>query len=165
MSPESIQIANKTSRSAGAVSAKAVVPRYVASIASPNLAILDFGAGKDAVHTKRLRSNGLNVTAHDFGGNFNGEVHDGAALLRQYDLVFASNVINTLDNPNAVWETFTSLWEAVKLGGRLILNYPESPRKLPVSENEMKELFGVVTGRTLTRVGGTARAPIWEVSK
>lgn len=165
MSPESIRIANKTSRSGGAVSAKAIVPRYVASIACPSLAILDFGAGKDAVHTKRLRSRGLNVTAHDFGGNFHEGTHDGKALLKQYDIVFASNVINTLDNGDALWETFYSLWQAVRPGGRLVMNYPESPRKLDASPNMIKLLFAIVTGHTLTKVGGTKRAPIWEAVK
>lgn len=165
MSPESIRTANKTSRSAGAVGSKAVVPRYVASIASPNMVILDFGAGKQAIHTKMLREKGLNVIAHDFGDNYNPSVHHDMALMFHYHIVFASNVINTLDSGNALWETFNSLWRAVRPGGRLVMNYPESPRKLDISPSVMMKLFEDGTGRTLTRVGGTERAPIWEAVK
>ncbi len=80
-SPEEIEIANKTSRAAGAVSANAVVPRYVRENVPKSHKILDFGAGKDAVHTQNLRGEGFNVTAHEFGSNQKPGLHMKSWLL------------------------------------------------------------------------------------
>ena len=72
---EEIKIANATSRSNGASaknkdgSIRAIVPRYVAEHINKEDSILDFGAGKGAVHTKWLREQGFNAVAYDFGDN------------------------------------------------------------------------------------------------
>jgi hypothetical protein len=92
---EDMAIANATSRSRGAVGAKAVVPKAARELIQEGDRVLDFGAGKDAMHTKMLREEGFDVTAHEFGDNQKPGIHDPEALEKgPYDLVYASNVIN-----------------------------------------------------------------------
>ena len=106
------EIANKTSRSAGAVSGKALVPKYVEQHADKSHHILDFGAGKDAVHAKNLREKGFNVTAHEFGSNQKEGVHDKDALHKKYDHVYASNVLNVQSSHDMLGKTLDQLfWE------------------------------------------------------
>lgn len=64
---DEMAIAQKTARSAGAVSDKAVVPRAVRQYADKDSdVILDFGSGPAAKHTEALKAEGYNVTAYDF---------------------------------------------------------------------------------------------------
>lgn len=112
---------------------------------------LDFGAGWKAIHTISLREHGLNVTAHDFGRNFDPNIHDKDALTRQYDVVFASNVVNVHASRTAMCLTLAQICKATKVYGVAIINYPDSPRKNPnVSTEQMKEylkqFFGGVIG-------------------
>ena len=160
-SDEEQKIANSTSRNSSAVGAKAITPRYVQSVAKPEDKILDFGAGKDAAHTKRLREAGLNVTAHEFGSNQN-ENHDPHALEKKYDHVYASNVLNVQSNKRMLGDTLNQIHKTIKPGGRFTANFPESPRKaddIDAShvENELKSRF-----HTVNRVGGTKKAPLFH---
>ena len=163
--PEQIARANSTSRSGGAVGSKAVTPRYVQETSKPGEKILDFGAGKDAVHAKNLRDAGLDVTAHEFGANVKEGVHDASALdkSRSYDTVYASNVLNVQGDINMLKDTLGQIKGAVAKDGRAVFNYPSSPRvgKLETSEVSaaIKDVFGVEP----KRVGGTKNEPIWEV--
>lgn len=161
--PEAIKIANSTSRNSGAVGAKAITPRYVETLAKKNHKILDFGSGKDAAHAKRLRQQGLDVTAHEFGGNQN-ENHDKNALNRQYDHVYASNVLNVQSNKDMMAKTLDQIHGAVKKGGSFIGNFPNAPRKasdIDAShvESELQKRF-----ETVKRVGGTKQAPLFHAT-
>ncbi len=124
--------------------------------------ILDFGAGWKAMHTKRLRSLGHNVTAWDFGRNFDPEIHDKDALDRQYNIVFASNVLNVHIDEWALTGTIAEIALCLDMfNGVAIVNYPESPRKRPDidadgMESRLRLTFGVVV-----RIGGNSRAPVW----
>jgi hypothetical protein len=158
-----VAAANATSRSNGAVGAKALVPRYIRVIAQFTDTILDFGAGKDAAHTKRLKEAGFNVTAHEFGGNRN-ENHDELALTRQYDIVYASNVLNVQSSRSMLWDTLFQIKHSVKPGGRAVFNYPESPRLAGFDVAFMETTITEVFGEEPAMVGGTKRAPIWEVT-
>ncbi len=131
---EEMQMANKTSRHGG-FSMNAVTPKYIASIAKVSDSILDFGAGKDAVHTKFLQeTHHLNVVAHEFGANLN-ENHDSTALNNDYDIVFASNVINVQTSMTMLNTTLTQIFGASK--GIVVFNYPKTPRKLELSTEEL----------------------------
>lgn len=81
--PDEVEIANRTSRSRGAVGKRAIVPRLVPQYASQSDTILDFGAGKDAVHALDLREQGYNVTAYEFGSNVDSKLHDMDALKKK----------------------------------------------------------------------------------
>ena len=112
MTSEEIRIAKATSRSAGASAIKngtirAVVPLFVEKNVDNRKTILDFGAGKGATSTKYLLSNGFDVAAYDLWCGEGDELLDKYALDRQYDVVFASNVINVQSSMEMLRETLT----------------------------------------------------------
>jgi len=161
--PEEMAVANVTSRARGAIGAKAITPRYVETVAKPEHTILDYGAGRDAAHAETLRGKGLKVTAHEFGGNAN-ERHDPKALTRRYDIVYASNVLNTQSSKAMMSSTIDQIRAAVKPGGSFIGNFPMSPRKAgdidaAHVQAELERRF-----KTVKRVGGTKSAPLFHAS-
>lgn len=163
--PEAIRTANLTSRAAGAVGSKAIVPRLVESTVPKEASILDYGAGKAAAHTQGLRGKGFNVTAHDFGENVVSGLHDPKALSKQYDHVYASNVLNTQSSKEMLGETLNEIHSAMKPGGSGTVNLPMSPRKFKgldadLLESELKSRFSKVE-----RIGGTKQAPVYRVVK
>lgn len=163
---DEISIANATSRSAGSVSAKALVPRYVEANIDKDSSILDFGAGKDAVHSKRLKDNGFkDVTAYDFGSNVKDGIHDPQALNRTYDCVFASNVLNVQSSKSMLDSTLDTIRAAIKPGGTFIGNFPDSPRKSEyiTADVIVKELTSRFKG--VKKVGGSNKAPIFMATK
>lgn len=168
---EEVRIANVTSRSNGASarnkdgSIRAIVPKYVAEHIGKECAILDFGAGKGALHTKWLREEGFDVTAYDFGANLVEGLHDEHALDKQYDVVFASNVLNVQSSTVMLWETIRQLYVSLEYGGTLICNYPASPRKMDATASDVARVIFVVFGSWPEKVGGTASAPLWKVQK
>jgi hypothetical protein len=166
-----VRQANKTSRNTGAVGAKAIVPRYVQSIAKPSDTILDFGAGKAAAHALRLQAAGLNVTPYEFGDNSIPGLHNPDALNNKYSIVYASNVLNVQGSEEMLRDTLDQLTSVLSNGGKLVVNLPDTPR------------YGVWSGLTarqgadklqsmlsenfdkVTRVGGTTSAPLFEATK
>ena len=129
---EAVEIANRTSRSRGAVGAKAVTPRVVRNLAKKSDKILDFGAGKDAAHAEALRADGYDVTAHEFGSNVREGLHDPDALRHgPYSMAYASNVLNVQSSEAMLKKTLTQIHRALRNGGAFIGNFPGSPRKMP----------------------------------
>lgn len=164
-SPQAIKIANATSRAAGAVGARAVVPRMVEESVDKGASILDYGAGKAAAHAQALKGKGYNVTAHDFGDNVIEGLHDPKALSRSYDHVYASNVLNTQSSPEMLGATLDEIAGAVRPGGSATVNLPASPRKFEglnaeLLESELKKRF-----KEVKRVGGSKSAPVYKVTK
>lgn len=170
-SMEEIKIANATSRSNGASaknrdgSVRAIVPRYVAEHISKDNSILDFGAGKGAVHTQWLREEGFNVTAYDFGDNVIEGLHDKNALNKQYKVIMCSNVLNVQSSFGMLMETLNQLYNSLEKGGVLVCNYPASPRKMSLAARDMATIIQSVFGGNIDRVGGSGSAPLWVVSK
>lgn len=163
---EDVAAVNKTFRSTPAIGEKAVVVRYIEKTAHPDETILDFGAGKVASHTTRLRKKGLKVTAHDFGANIS-DTHDLDALSRTYDTVFASNVLNVQLSLEMLHRTLTEIESVVANGGRFVANYPQSPRKGVMAEINAADLETILMQyfSSVRRVSGTKRAPVWEARK
>lgn len=168
---EEIRIANATSRSSGASvrskdgTLRAVVPKYVESIARKEDKILDYGAGKWAVHTLYLREKGFDCTAYDFGDNVK-YIHDEDALKRQYDIVFASNVLNVCSSHNMLVNVIKEIYNAIEENGIAIMNYPSSPRKANFTEQDVRCAIAYVFASTeIERVGGTKSAPMWKIRK
>ena len=172
---ETVKSANKTARSAGASAidretgeVRSVVARYILDNADKSDSILDYGAGPKAIQSKWLVSKGFeNVTAYDFGENVVDGVHDRSALSRSYDVVFASNVINTENTVGAVKETLKELWNATRSGGRLVFNYPSTPRKCmingkPMSTSFLESMVKNVMGENYDIIGSKS-APIFVV--
>ena len=166
-----IKIANATSRSNGASainkdgSIRAIVPKYIAEYINKEDSVLDFGAGKGAVHTKWLREKGFDVTAYDFGENCIEGLHNKNALQKQYKVIMASNVLNVSSSLNMLLETLSQINNSLESGGEFICNYPSSPRKMELSANDLKEILQSIFKGRIERVGGTASAPLWKVQK
>lgn len=166
-----IKIANATSRSGGASainkdgSIRAIVPRYVSEHMSKENSILDFGAGKGAVHTKWLREEGFDVTAYDFGDNVVEGLHNKDALSKQYKMIMASNVLNVSSSLDMLLETLRQIDNSLEPGGVFICNYPASPRKMELAANDLREIIQSIFKGKIERVGGTSSAPLWKVQK
>ncbi len=124
----------RTSRDLGAVGENAVVPRVVRMFALPHHKILDYGAGKKALHAAALRTAGHNVTAYDYWGK-KPEIaklglHDPHALSRRYDIVYASNVLNVQATTRHLAKTLNQIARSVDPAtGMAIVNFPQTPRK------------------------------------
>lgn len=166
-----IKIANATSRSNGASaknkdgSIRAIVPRYIAEYINKEDSILDFGAGKSAVHTQWLREKGFDVTAYDFGDNLIEGLHDKDALSKQYKVIMASNVINVSSSLGMLIETLQQIYNSLEKGGILVCNYPASPRKMELAAKDMATIiYSIFRGR-IDKVGGSSSAPLWVVEK
>ena len=165
------KIANATSRSNGASainkdgSIRAIVPKYVAEHINKEDSILDFGAGKGAVHTKWLREEGFNVIAYDFGENCIEGLHDKNALQKQYKVIMLSNVLNVQSSMSMLLETLRQIDTSLELGGEFICNYPSSPRKMELTANDLKEILQSIFKGGIERVGGTSSAPLWKIQK
>lgn len=166
-STEEIKIANATSRSNGASalnkdgSVRAIVPRYVAEHINKKDTILDFGAGRDAVHTKWLREKGFNVTAYDFGMNCVEGLHDKDALKRKYKVIMASNVLNVSSSLGMLITTLKQIRDGLEIGGVFICNYPASPRKMPLLKSkDIQDIIKSIFKSDIDVVGGTISAPL-----
>lgn len=161
---DAIERANRSARSAGAVSGKAITPRYVAETLQPGETILNFGAGKPNPltglydHSEMLRNAGGKVWEYDFGRNAIGD----NALARQYDTVMASNVLNTQSDVDMLLRTLEQIRNSA--GRRAVFNYPASPRYFDGTADDVFEATRQVFGTDPLRVGGTRQAPLIEVS-
>jgi len=168
---EEIKIANATSRSNGASaknkdgSIRAIVPRYVAENIDKSKTILDFGAGKGAVHTLWLREAGFDVAAYDFGENCIAGLHDKNALEKKYDVVMASNVLNVCSSVDMLQGTLLQVYKSLKDGGLFICNYPASPRKMDWKADDIAYMVRNMIGGETKVVGGSKSAPLWTITK
>jgi hypothetical protein len=152
---------NATARSAGAVGARALVPRKVRELAAYDVTILDYGSGPKAMHTLGLRDDGYsNVTAHELGGNLT-SVHDPDALTREYDVVMASNVLNVQPTLLDLARVVGELRCATKSGGLLVCNFPASPRKCEGTDADHVRRLLMACFELVERIGGTKQAPVF----
>lgn len=149
-----IRNVNKTCRSSGCIGINAVVPKIVKLVAKNDDTILDFGAGKKAIHAAQLKKDGLDVTAYDIGENYSPDIHDENALSRVYTLIYCSNVANVQPSVAHVVHIIKLVYGALADGGKFIVNYPESPRKSTMStadfETLLKLYFRITKCRTST---------------
>lgn len=147
----------RSSRTKGAVGANAKIPRVLRKFArelgfTKEARVLDFGAGAHAAHARAFQAEGYNVTAYE-EENFNRVYHDANALDHSYDIVYASNVLNTQKSLQELRRTIGQLRRAVKRGGLLVANYPSNPRYIEILGRELypgevmielREHFGTV---------------------
>ena len=158
---DEISVATSTARSAGAIGPRALVPRTVREVASPDDTILDFGSGPQEAHAQDLRDDGFNVTAWDFG-DF---AKNPEALYRQYDIVYASNVLNVQSSLDMLERTVGQIAGLVRPGGTFIGNLPLSPRK---SQDLNPKTLETILSRYFTdiqRVAGKSNAPVYMAKK
>lgn len=167
-----IDIAKRTSRSSGASAInkdgtiRAVVPLWVEKNVGKNKTILDFGAGRWCTSTKYLKQKGFeNIVPYDLWCGDGDELLDAQALERTYDVIFASNVLNVQSSLDMLYETLWQIWDALNYGGEFICNYPNSPRKMDLTVDEIDHFIAATLGVIPEIVGGTKSAPIWKVKK
>jgi hypothetical protein len=160
---DDVLAANRTARAAGAVGGRAITPKYVATTVGKGETVLNFGAGKPDpstgkyAHSETVRAAGGVVDEFDFGANSVGQ------LGRQYDTVMASNVLNVQSGRQMLRSTLSDIANSSK--GRAVMNYPESPRYMDLSADDVASEIRSVFGSEPRIVGGTRRAPLWEVDK
>lgn len=133
---EQITAANKTARPWKTTKVQQKVADFLRMIQVEN--VLDFGAGPQALPKKALEKEFPHVffTAYDFGDNLT-EEHDEFALDGKYDLVYASNVLNVQSDGYMLHKTIEQMTGAIYKDGWLIVNYPDSPRKMPYLTMEL----------------------------
>jgi SAM-dependent methyltransferase len=157
---DELKIAQKTSRTQkydpskkGRGIGEAITPGYALSLASQNDKILDFGAGKGAPYVEKYRQMGYDIWGVDLPANM-AAWEEGIAppegFINQFDLVYASNVLNVQSSENFLKSTIRSILKALKPTGIFVGNYPLSPRKMPemnelMLEEILKEYFDIVS--------------------
>ena len=163
---EETRIATRTARGAGVVGATAVVPRWVEGNVPKSKKVLDFGSGPPARHTMSLREKGYtDVTAHEFGDNVQEGVHDPKALSKEYDVVFASNVLNVQSSEAMLKRTLKQIRDSVEKGGLAVFNYPASPRKAGLKVASVAGVIAEVFPGAVERVSQGSEAPMWTAKR
>lgn len=142
---EEIRIANATYRSKGSSvfdkdgNIRSVVAKFVAENINKNLKILDFGCGKEFVQGKYLQGLGFDVYGWDFGNNKPECCVDKLEPI--YDVVYASNVLNTISSMSMLIETLEQICDCLKDGGVFVINYPASPRKMDINSRDLRDII------------------------
>lgn len=165
---EDVKTANATSRGKGFIGRGAVVPRAVREHLErchrkQDTMILDFGAGKTANHARELSADGWMVTAYEFGDNVDVRYHNELALMQEYDVIYASNVLNVQSNTNMAQTTIKQMADVIKEGGRLFANYPPDPRKSDITTGVMS-MFLAIEFRMVINLGTNSK-PLWCCTK
>ena len=106
----------------------------------PDASILDYGAGKYPMITNYLSELGYNISAHDFKKNTTDD-HDNNALRKEYDLVFAANVLNVQKDSRMLLKTLKEMKKLMKAGGSLLASIPEQPDIHKIDQEELIDLI------------------------
>ena len=132
--------------------------RDIVHLTSRPIRVLDFGAGKKAVHSERLREMGFDVTAYDLSRN--------DFIYPPYDFVLLSNVLNvqpTLEHVRSVLEQAHLVTDDPVNGFRghymwpdrnaglpaVIANFPTSPNYSGATIDEVYDVFREVMGASV----------------
>lgn len=165
---EEIRIANATYRSKGSSvfdkdgNVRSIVARFVATHINKDKKILDFGCGPEFIQGKYLRELGFDVCGWDFGAN---KPKDCVQELEQvYDVVYASNVLNVISSLSMLMETLDQIYNCIKNGGRFIANYPQSPRKMIISDKDLRDIIQAKFHGKVDKISGTS-TPMWVFTK
>ena len=165
---EEIKIANATYRSKGSSvfdkygNIRSVVARYVAANVKRTQKILDFGCGPKFVQGKYLQGLGFDVSGWDFGENKPECCVDKLEPI--YDVVYASNVLNTISSMSMLTETLDQVCGCLKDSGMFITNYPSSPRKMEIGAAKLKSIICNKIGVCEITVGSSS-APLFVFVK
>lgn len=165
---EEIRIANATYRSKGSSvfdkdgNVRSVVARFIARSISKDTKILDFGCGSEFIQGEYLRSLGFDVSGWDFGENKPKDCIDKFDKI--YDVVYASNVLNVISSQSMLMETLEQIDSCLKDGGIFIANYPQSPRKMDMSAQELKNIIQEKLNTNVCKIPGVS-SPTWVFAK
>ena len=149
-SPSELIDLNRTARSSGAIGSKPTVcTQYlIDNCVNPRAFVLDFGAGPKSQQANILRGRGFqHVYAYDIGKNYNPDQHvspfyRSGIPLSNYDIVFASNVLNVQPDLSHLKSTISQLHSLVEhSSGILICNFPKKPRKNECSDTRLYDIL------------------------
>ena len=126
--------------------------------------ILDFGAGRTALHAQAMVADGYMVLAHEFGDNVDPKVHCQLALCNKYNVVYASNVLNVQSDEAMLVETIKQVKKCMKYGGVFFANFPLEPRKMDMNAGQLQELLQQHFSSAVI-VGGKKNAPVFLMEK
>ena len=139
LSPEIIK-ANRSARSKGAVGQNAIIPKLVSEMFSKDISILDYGCGPNRIHSDKLKQDGFKVDSFDFGKNWR-EGMQYEVFPNKYDLIYASNVVNTWGNIKMVCDSLEQIRNGLKEDGVFLANFPKKPRYIPTMKDDDFELI------------------------
>lgn len=134
MTEEEIRIANKTYRGKGSSvfssdgKIRSLVARYIEVNVDKTKKILDYGCGTYFVQGNYLKSLGFDVEGWDIGNNK--PINCVERLENKYDVVYASNVLNTMSSKSMLKESLQQIENCLLDDGMFIANYPKTPRKI-----------------------------------
>jgi ubiquinone/menaquinone biosynthesis C-methylase UbiE len=121
--------------------------QFLETIPRRNLTVLDYGSGPGEVHTKRLRDDyeDCHFDSYDLS-------KDGTSLRslegQWFDVVVASNVLNVIEDKQALNDTINEIYACTAPEGMVMCNLPKSPRYLDVDEDyiegQLKYHFHIV---------------------
>jgi hypothetical protein len=147
-----------TQRSRGAVGKNPLVVQYVRDHAEFDDFILDFGCGYYGSHVYRLREKEgfQNVYGYDvLVDPCHTLLSSGMCVTmdHDWDWIMVSNVINVQPTVSHVFQVVEEIRSLSTIGTTVVLNYPQSPRKHNMRDDELqRELqmkgFVVETVRT-----------------
>lgn len=165
---EEIRIANATYRSNGSSvfdkdgNIRSVVVKFIASNINKDKKILDFGCGTDFIQGKYLKQLGFDVSGWDFGNNKPANCIE--KLEQVYDVVYASNVLNVISSRSMLMETIEQIKSCLKDDGIFVANFPQSPRKMKISSNELSNIIQEKFGGIAHKISGVS-CPMWIFTK
>lgn len=118
---------------------EALVPSFAMNLALKTQMVLDFGAGKHPFYVMKYRDMGYDIYGWDLPDsmkyweeNYEEEIQPPGGLNKQFDMVYASNVLNVAPSEEFLKRmTLDMIKSALKSGGMFIGNFPASPRKNP----------------------------------
>jgi hypothetical protein len=145
--PEQIKAMNRTARYKGAVGKNALVPLVchdqISFSIKKHLIVLDYGAGREAIHCEQLQTAYPNITIHawDIGDNYMGSpFHVEELEMNKYDIVYASNVFNIQPTFEAIQYIFHEINELLVDGGIFIFNHAITPRHFKITTNQLEDI-------------------------
>ena len=158
-SDDEVNIARKTSRTQkynpevtkGRGIGEALVPSFAMNLALKTQTVLDFGAGKHPFYVMKYRDIGYDIYGWDLPDsmryweeNYEEEIQPPGGLNKQFDMVYASNVMNVAPSEEFLRRmTLDTIKSALKNGGMFIGNFPASPRKNPeMTPKRLYEILG-----------------------
>ncbi len=160
----------KTARAAGAIGSRAIIPRIVRTMITPECHVLDYGAGPKALHTKMLCEEGFRVRAYDIN-----PIKTPYHILNMsidhnwYDLVFASNVLNVQPTEEYVRTVIKEVHAFVAFDKIALFNYPTSPRKSNLSVKDIEDILNEVFTMGVERIkqidDWKITTPVWKCTK
>lgn len=142
LTKKQIEDMKNTCRTKGAVGKNAVVPKWILENVDKGCKILDFGAGKEAIHAQMLKEAGFGfVFAYDYNFNPDKHISYDSVADTSWDVIFLSNVLNVQPSISELMYVVSRMCEYLRTGGQFICNFPKEPRKNNATFQTVKNIL------------------------